>query len=159
MFLGDYLHPSDILLDLQARDANAALLEMAHPLALTLGLDEGEIARLLQNRERMGPTAIGGSVAAPHACHPRAARVAVCFARSRAGLPMGARDGLPGHLLLAFVRPTHSVREHLGLLGCASMIVQDTALVRGLLEAHNPATIASLLADLRVSGDFDGLAS
>ncbi len=94
--------------ELQARDKDAALVELAATLATSGRVRSREvILNALRERERIWTTAIGNGVAIPHTRSLVVPDLAILFGRSVSGIDFGAEDGLPVHLIFLIVAPYH----------------------------------------------------
>lgn len=108
------------------------------------GIDAAGAFRVLQERERIGSTAIGNGLAIPHAKLPLSQAI-TCFARAPAGIEFGALDGQPAHLFLAILAPEGKPGAHLKVLARASRLFMDLPFRERLLGAEGRAELWSLL--------------
>jgi PTS system nitrogen regulatory IIA component len=113
MKIVDYLPAPVIEPDLKGSDRSVVLSELIASLQRHHGgLDVKEALRVLEEREKLGSTGIGGGVAIPHSI-----------------------DALPAHLFFLIIAPENSVGVHLSLLARISRICGDEAVRRALMGA------------------------
>jgi|SRR5262245_11033241 len=100
------LDPSLYIPELKPRTRDsvvAQLVELAHRAGVARGI--GPLVELLRARERIGTTAVGKSVAVPHARSLTVDRPALVVARSHRGIEWDAPDELPVQLVLLVLSP------------------------------------------------------
>jgi PTS system nitrogen regulatory IIA component len=148
--------------DVPGTDRASVLHEVVARLPLAAEVDREFVLRVLEAREAMGSTGIGGGIAIPHVRNPlvlssKGAQVTLCLLR--VPVPFDAVDGQPVHALFAVVSP--SVPVHLRILGKLGFVLRDAALAAAL---HRRATSEEILhlierAEGRTTGSFRGVAS
>ena len=89
------------------------------------GLDERQVFDILNERERLGSTAIGGGVAIPHGKLPGLARLAGCVLRLQTPADFEAFDDQPVDIVVALLAPDTGGAEHLRVLARLSRILRD----------------------------------
>ena len=67
MKISQFLSPSDVAIEVQARDKSDLLKMLSSRAALTLKLPVGVVVSEIKRRDELGSTGIGGGVAIPHA--------------------------------------------------------------------------------------------
>lgn len=87
-------------------------------------------------RERLASTAVGKSIAIPHAKLPAIDRAVACIGRSREGVDFGSQDGSPTHIFLTIVAPEGQAGLHLKALARASRLLMDEAFRSAMIEAE-----------------------
>lgn len=88
-------------------------------------LDHGVTLERLVARERLASTAVGKSIAIPHAKLPDLPDAVACFGRSRTGVDFGAKDGGTTHLFLTILAPEGNAGLHLKALARASRLLMN----------------------------------
>lgn len=148
MKINGLLQPGDIIPALSAVTKGDVLSELAakvseqHP-----GLDRDGIFRILQEREQLGSTGIGGGIAIPHGKLKRLDKPVMVFARSLEGVDYNALDNSPVHLFFVLIAPEDAVGVHLKMLARISRILKDPAVRKELLEAPDAAAIYAAIQE------------
>lgn len=136
MKIVDYLPAPVIEPELKGSDRSAVLSELIASLQRHHGgLDVKEVLRVLEEREKLGSTGIGGGVAIPHGKIRSLRKVLVAVGRSMSGVDFDSIDALPAHLFFLIIAPENSVGVHLSLLARISRICGDDAVRRALMDA------------------------
>lgn len=143
------LYDHAVALDIDAAGKTALLGALAAEVAQRLGRAEDEILGVLQDRERLGSTALGRGVALPHAQLGQLAHPALSFARLRRPIDFGARDGEPVDLVLLVLWPADSPQDFLPALAEICRVLREPKLLRRLRGA---ASAGQALALLRAAG-------
>ncbi|MEY3004117.1 MAG: hypothetical protein RLZZ491_1293 [Pseudomonadota bacterium] len=121
---------------------------LAHDL---IGLPEGQIFDALQERESLGPTAVGHGVALPHARLPELTEVHGAFLRLEKPIDFDAADKKPVDLVFALFAPADTGVDHLKALALVSRTLRDAALRSKLRANADPATLHTLLTEYETS--------
>jgi PTS system nitrogen regulatory IIA component len=129
--------------DVPGTDRAGVLREIVARLPLAPDVDRAFVLSVLEAREAMGSTGIGGGIAIPHVRNPlvlssKGAQVTLCLLR--VPVPFDAVDGQPVHALFAVVSP--SVPVHLRILGRLGFVLRDAALADAL---HRRASSEEIL--------------
>jgi nitrogen PTS system EIIA component len=124
--LADALEAGGIFYALPCSNKDRVLEAVVQALPLPGGMDRQLLLRLFQAREACASTAIGDSVALPHARSPIVLQVSrplvtLCFLERP--VDFGALDGKPVQVLFSLVCPT--IRSHLQLLARLSFALHD----------------------------------
>jgi mannitol/fructose-specific phosphotransferase system IIA component (Ntr-type) len=145
MRLRDFLAPSAISLDLQAKTKEAVLDEL---LGL-LGVDEratGTLARLLRRREALGSTGVGKGIAIPHCRSLAVNRLRLAFGLHPQGVDYDAVDGRPVHIFFLIVAPPVEVaNQYLQVLGRIAQFAQQADVAERLRSLSTPDQLLALL--------------
>ena len=142
---------SAVIGDLTATTKDAALKELlaaagavgAFPEAARLAL-----GKRLSDREAIGSTGLGNSVAVPHVKGDEVEGVTLVLARSHAGLEWQAIDGRPVHVLFMLVSPSNEPEAHLQCLRWIAGLARNSDFRRFLLDADGDNAIRDLLLEL-----------
>jgi PTS system nitrogen regulatory IIA component len=110
------------------------------------GLDLDSLVEVLMERERLGSTGIGDSVAIPHGKLPRLSSLKLAFGRSLKGVDFEAVDGKPSQLFFLLLAPTNSAGLHLKALAKISRLLISAPFREKLMEANQAQDIYQLLA-------------
>jgi len=148
MKIAELLHPAAINDDLQATGKNEVLEELTDSImAVEEGLDRSEVIRVLQERENLGSTGIGDSVAIPHGKLRDIDRLLLSFGRSRKGVDFDSMDGKPAHLFFLLIAPEESVGIHLKTLARISKLLKDSSVRNKLMEAEDGGEIYRIIVE------------
>jgi PTS system nitrogen regulatory IIA component len=144
----DFLSVDTVIPDLNSREKNAVLQELAAGLTLHhRGLDPKQVLDVLLARERISTTAIGEGVAIPHGKLANVDRVLGVFARSHEGVDFASLDGAPTHLFFMLIAPENAAADHLKALARISRLLKDEAFRRRLLAGKSRQELYALIAD------------
>ena len=105
----------------------------------------------LNERESLGPTAVGRGVALPHARIEGLDRVVASFVRLEKPLDFDAADRQGVDLVMAIFAPTNAGAEHLKALALASRTFRDADVCAKLRSNDDPATLHAILSSVPVS--------
>jgi PTS system nitrogen regulatory IIA component len=133
--------------DVGGSDKASVLREVVGRLPLPPEVDRDFVTAVLEAREAMGSTGIGGGIAIPHVRNPivlhvDAPFVSLCLLRHP--VDFDAVDGKPVHALFTLISP--SVPTHLRILAQLGYVLRDDDLRRLLAQR---ASAADLLARIR----------
>jgi len=139
-----------IIPELRAEQRDAAFLELIEALA-----DAGKIKHehsesillTLLKREAVAATALGNSVAIPHAKVKLCSEFCGALGISPAGIDFGATDERRVHVVFLFVSPEHAISGHLALMAHIASIARSRRFVTELRKAHSTRDVEKLLRD------------
>lgn len=149
--LSGYLTDRTVKVQLDARDKEAAIREMAGLAAGTGKVaDVEELVRTALRREEQGTTGLGEEIAIPHAKTDAVTAPVVCFARSDEGIEWGSLDGTKARLVFMISVPEAAAGdEHLRILALLSRKLMDTDFRARLQAAPDEAAILRVLAEVQ----------
>ncbi|WP_207477293.1 PTS sugar transporter subunit IIA [Arenibaculum pallidiluteum] len=156
MAISDLFSAADVILDASPGNKWALLEALSTAAAPRLGLPEHEVLDALQDRERLGSTALGKGVALPHAELRDAETPIMLFARLRRAIDFDARDEEPVDLVFLVLWPAATGK---GLLPAMSEIcrsLRDPQALRRLRAAASPDEVVELVHQLAVAGAEPG---
>jgi PTS system nitrogen regulatory IIA component len=102
---------------------------------------------VLNERERLGSTAIGDGIAIPHGKLRGINQILGVFGRSTAGIDFDSLDGNPTHLFFLLIAPEDSASLHLKALARVSRLFKDAVFRQRLLDASDAAELYRLLKE------------
>jgi mannitol/fructose-specific phosphotransferase system IIA component (Ntr-type) len=136
--------------ELRPKKRESALQDMvlrAHEMGVVSAPDL--LRETLALRERLGSTALGKGVAVPNARSLAVIEPRVVVARSRRGIPWGAIDALPAHLVLLVLSPGEASEEaHHDFLGRVTAVTRLQRNRHKLLEATGFEAVAAVLREV-----------
>jgi diadenylate cyclase len=124
------------IVDLRSADMKGALEELLEvSVSRFPDLKQESLLRGLLQRENTMTTYLGQGVALPHVRVKMPRRYILAIGRSRTGIRQdGTKDEDPIHLILMLVAD-EKARDYLQVLGTAAQLVQQSDLVRSLIDA------------------------
>ena len=137
--LSELLAAGGIHHDVGGEGKGGVLREIVARLPLPADTDHQFLVSVLEAREAMGSTGIGGGIAIPHVRNPILLHVTspfVTLCLLRHPVDFDAIDGQPVHALFTVISP--SVPAHLRILAQLGYALRDESL-RGLLARRAPA--------------------
>jgi PTS system nitrogen regulatory IIA component len=148
MKIADLLTDRVVIPELQASDKAEALDEMTMVLAeANPGIDRARLREMLEDRERLGSTGIGGGVAIPHARLPGLSGVLAVFGRSSRGVDFDAVDGAPTRLFFLLVAPEDSSGMHLKALARIARLLKEQTVREQLLACDDREGLLRIIRD------------
>ncbi len=145
--LADLLKEKYINLNLKAVDKKNILLELAEVVAKSSKLrDKKAFLKAVLERERLGSTGIGNSVAIPHAKLDEVKDFILVFGRKEEGVDFGALDGENTFLFFVLASPKDEVGGHLKIMAKISHLVKDKFVVESLMKAKNEKEILKIVS-------------
>ncbi|MDD5255581.1 MAG: PTS sugar transporter subunit IIA [Candidatus Omnitrophica bacterium] len=108
--------------------------------------DKKAYLRAILEREKLGSTGIGNSVAIPHAKSKAVKGMAVAFARCQEGVDFGALDGEKVHLFFMLASPESMIGEHLKVLARLSYLIKDKFSLDLLRKAQDKKEILKIIS-------------
>lgn len=136
---------ADVILDLDADGKRDLLQTLAADAARKLGRPEREVIGALQERERLGSTALGRGVALPHARLSGAAAPVALFARLHRPIDYEARDEEPVDLVVLVLWPEASPEGFLPFLSEICRALREPQVLRRLRAAGSAEEAVALL--------------
>lgn len=143
-----YLLNPDAVLTCEAAGKDEILRQLADIFASSYALDRTMILESLEERERLGSTGFGHSVAMPHARIEGINRPVAAFLRLAEPVEFGAADGLPVELVFGLLSPTQAGVSHLQALAAISRLVRDEAAQQEFLAAPDAEALFGLLTNM-----------
>ena len=148
--------PKSCSVHLKAGTKEDALVEAVENLiaagALAEDLRDDAVKALLE-REKLGSTGVGSSVAIPHVKLRGIDRVVCSLSVHGDGLEWQAVDGAPVHLLFTVLRPekageTHDPEKHLEMMRWVARLSRDADFRRFALRVKTKTELVDLLKEM-----------
>jgi PTS system nitrogen regulatory IIA component len=146
MGIMDRLSTADVILGLCATNKRTVLQLLATEAANRQGRPAREILDALQERERLGSTAIGRGVALPHARLAGDYPPLLLFARLRRPMDFEARDDELVDLVILVLWPEASPEGFLPTLAELCRSIRDPQILRRLRSTQASEEVVALLA-------------
>jgi PTS system nitrogen regulatory IIA component len=137
MPLTDIIAPNAILPALKVNNKKQAIQELAAHAAKLTGLNERTILEVLQQRERLGSTAVGSGVAIPHGKLPKLGGLFGLFARLEKPIDFEALDNQKVDLIFLLLAPEGAGADHLKALAKIARLLRDPEIARKLRESRD----------------------
>src|SRR5208282_4766458 len=148
MKITEILSPEMVVPELKGGDKPSVLRELAeHMCANYKEIQIGDLVAVLEERERLGSTAIGDGIAIPHGKLKGVKGILGIFGRHRAGADFDSLDGKPTHLFFLLVAPEDSSSLHLKALARVSRLLKDQPFRERLLNAADSDEIFRLIKE------------
>jgi len=132
---------------MSADDKQGILAGMSAMMAKAWGLDAELVLERLDEREKLGSTGFGRSVAIPHARMPGLKRSVGGVIRLTRPVDFAAADGMPVDLVFGLLSPEHCGAMHLHALASISRLMRDERMHEAMSDAPDAEAIYSLLTN------------
>ncbi|MBN2323556.1 MAG: PTS sugar transporter subunit IIA [Spirochaetes bacterium] len=123
----------------------AALLLKSNALSK---MDEDVIYGALSERERIGSTAFGKSIAIPHCSLDEVEEFIIGLLVAKQGVDFGSLDKKPTRLFFCIVGPKTKRGEHIQILSSISKLLKTPDLTEKLVHAKNEEEVKTLLREI-----------
>jgi len=148
MKITDILTEDLVISELQAATKHDALDEMTSALAAVHPeIDRKKLGHILEEREKLGTTAIGGGIAIPHGKLPGLDHVLAVFGRSPRGVDFESVDGAPTKLFFLLVAPEDSSGMHLKALARISRLLKEESVRERLLTCGDSTGLLRIIQE------------
>jgi len=138
MRLKDLIKKNLIIDNIRSEDKEGAIDELLKPLLLELSMSNGaDIKKILLDREELGSTGVGNSIAIPHVKTKDINGVFSVFGRSKKGIDFNSLDGEPVYLLFLLLSGEESNSELLQALSQACKVLMNENVRKSLINAKD----------------------
>ena len=145
MPLTDIIAPNAILPALKVNNKKQAIQELAAHAAKLTGLNERTILEVLQQRERLGSTAVGSGVASPHGKLAKLGGLFGLFARLEKPIDFEALDNQKVDLIFLLLAPEGAGADHLKALAKIARLLRDPEIARKLRESQDADALHAVM--------------
>ena len=145
MPLTDIIAPNAILPALKVNNKKQAIQELAAHAAKLTGLNERTILEVLQQRERLGSTAVGSGVAIPHGKLAKLGGLFGLFARLEKPIDFEALDNQKVDLIFLLLAPEGAGADHLKALAKIARLLRDPEIARKLRESQDANALHAVM--------------
>ncbi len=152
MALADLVAQNAVMPALKVNSKKQAIQELSARAAELTGQSERAILEILQQREKLGSTAVGNGVAIPHGKMATLSRLFGLFARLARPIDFEALDGQPVDLIFLLLAPEAAGADHLKALARVARLLRDPDIARKLRESDSADALYAVLAMPVVAG-------
>jgi mannitol/fructose-specific phosphotransferase system IIA component (Ntr-type) len=149
MQLSDYISEKQITVEAKAKTKKPALEELLGILVKLKKISPRSRLKILASllaRERLGSTAIGQSIAIPHARLDLVKRSLVVIGLFKEGLEFDSLDGEPVYIVFLILSPKALEGFHLKMLATISKLLRDKLFLDRLKRAKTAAEVKECIA-------------
>jgi len=146
MRLVDILSQETIICPLKGRSREAVIEE------LLSALDDGGYLRdkeaalcTIEEREKLGCTALGGGIAIPHGRTDTVDGFAVALGISKEGIDYHAPDNLPVNIVCLILAPCGESALYVRVLGAVAQLLKDERTKTNILNAQSPKQVLKII--------------
>jgi nitrogen PTS system EIIA component len=145
MPLTDVVAPTAVIPALKVNNKKQVIQERAARAAALTELNERAILEVLQQRERLGSTAVGNGVAIPHGKLPKLGGLFGLFARLERPVDFEALDNQKVDLVFLLLAPEGAGADHLKALARVARLLRDPEIARKLRESRDADALYAVL--------------
>ena len=148
--LAELVREENVIVDLPAEDHASVIKALVQNLVTTGLISKGHsstVSRLLNEREALGSTAIGGGVAIPHARISFTEDPIVAFALLKGGDGFKALDGAPVKFVFMVLTPKEDHEVHRQVLKAITAFVKPHIHLKALSGCKTPVDVKSVFVD------------
>ena len=147
MEIRDMLAPEAVAAHQKASSKKQLFQEIAARASAVCGIEARTALDALLERERLGATAMGRGVAAPHARVAGISRICGVFLRLEKPRDFEALDDEPVDLVFALFAPEDAGADHLRALARVSRALRDPAICAKLRSCADSAALYAILTE------------
>ena len=148
--LTELIREENILVELPMEDHAAVVKSLVQNMVAT-GLvaknHTSTVSRLLNEREALGSTAIGGGVAIPHARIGFSDEPLLAFALLKNGAGFNSLDGAAVNYVFMVLTPKGNDDSHRSVLKAITHFARQPTHLKALSSCHTPADVKSVFLD------------
>ena len=146
----DFLNEKAVSADLKSHDKNSVMKELVDLLVKSGQLkpkDRDAAVKVLLNREALGSTGIGQSVAIPHGKCEYVSELIGAFGISKSGIKFDSLDGEPANIFFLLLAPIESSGPHLKALARISKLLKDKFFRDSLKGADSEKNLVRIIKE------------
>jgi len=144
----DFLDKDSIELNLKATNKKEAIEELVEILKKKNAiLDKDVTIESLMEREELGSTGVGQSIAIPHSKTKGVKELIAAFAVSKGGVEFDALDGEPVYIFFLLLAPEGAAGLMLKALARVSNFLKNKYYRKKIMEAPNKETILQIIEE------------
>lgn len=147
--LSSLLKDSSIELNLEGKNKAQIISELVELIAKSGKFkNKKALADALNEREKLGSTAIGNGVAVPHAKIEGIKQTVLALGRSTSGVDFNSLDGEKTHLFFMLMSPKDDIGAHLKILAKISHLIKDRFMVGLFKKATSKKEVLGIISNL-----------
>ena len=123
--LKNLLKPAGFIPSLESETRRDVIMEIAHQASDETGIEAARIFKAVWHREKIMGTALGSSIAVPHARMIEISSPTVIVGLSEEGIDFNAIDGAPAKLIFMLLTPSRDEGAQLQLLADIARVFSD----------------------------------
>lgn len=147
MKISQLLDKRAIICDLKSTDKNGVISELSAAISERTKATADQIADVLQEREQLGSTGIGGGIAIPHGKLDAVDTIVVGFGLSQKGLEYDSLDNKAVHIFFVLLTPVNATGGHLKVLAQISKLLKMEQFKKGLMASTSVDEIYNLIKE------------
>lgn len=147
MLLTDLVAPNAIVPALKVNSKKQLLQELAAKAAVLCGQSERAILEILQQREKLGSTGVGGGIAIPHGKLAKLSRIVGLFARLARPIDFEALDEQPVDLVFLLLAPENAGADHLKALARIARHLREPGVAAKLRASPDKTALYAVLTE------------
>ena len=151
MNISDILTPARIELSMRAASKKRALEILSELIGKDTNLNSTAVFQSLIDRERIGSTGIGESIAIPHGRMKGLEQPVGAFAILEQQIDFDAIDQKPVNLIFVLLVPEEATNEHLQLLAQLAKIFSNNQAKEKLLGASTPEAVLLIFKEFNAN--------
>lgn len=144
----DYLDKNTVILGLKPKSKKSILSTILDHLILKNKIkktDKNNILKKLLQREEMGSTAIGGSIALPHARIEKIKKMQICISISPEGVNFNSLDQDPVKIIVLILSNQKEAGLHLKMLALLARMLKDKYFVKQLINVNREEELVAYM--------------
>jgi mannitol/fructose-specific phosphotransferase system IIA component (Ntr-type) len=148
--LAELINEENILVALPSEEHSAVIKALVQNMVstdLVAKNNTSTVSRLLNEREALGSTALGGGVAIPHARIGFSEEPLMAFALLKDGVGFNALDGAPVHFVFMVLTPKDDEEIHRNVLRAITYFVKQPIHLKALAGCKTPGDVKSVFVD------------
>ncbi len=145
--LASLIDESRILLNVPADCPKAVFRCVSEALGPLVGIDARTIANALNERERMGSTAVGDGVSIPHARLDAVQTPQAFMLRLQKPIDMDAMDDKPVDVFFILLVPEEADNDHLRVLSRVARLIRQPSNLEHIRESASPSGLVAMFKE------------
>jgi fructose-specific phosphotransferase system IIA component len=148
MKITDFLDEGCIEIEIKSKDKEGAISELLGLLEKNHKISDSKtILNAIMEREKLGSTGIGQSIAVPHAKTDQIETLVGALGISKNGTEFDSLDGEPVNIIFLVLASTKSIGLHLKALAKIARLLKDKVFRHTLLECKTPQEALEIIKE------------
>ena len=145
MKITDLIQMDSIFLDSNASSQSSMFKEISDRISEKVKVSSSLILRRINEREKLGSTAIGEGIAIPHAKIPGLTRSHCGLAVNKKGIDFDSVDGELTKIIIVLLHPEADSKNHLLILKNIATLFSDKKIVNEIIQSNESYDIYRLI--------------